>query len=170
MREEWLVLSDNALLAECRLIPYKASGPGGQKRNKVASAVRLVHVPSDIAVTASGSRSQSSNKATAVSKLRRQIALQYREDRQQVPDAKQVKYLLENRNRWKSERFHKEPQYWLGVSILLDGFCFLRCSLRETAQWLGISTGGLGTLLKSNSALRMRVNYYRRQASLSEIS
>ena len=51
-RVDWLALDDAALLADCDVHIYKASGPGGQHRNKVSSAVRLRHRPT--ATTAHG--------------------------------------------------------------------------------------------------------------------
>ena len=67
--------SDERLLAECELQRYRAPGPGGQKRNKTDSAVRLHHRPSTLAVTATESRSQHDNKRKALGRLRTQIAV-----------------------------------------------------------------------------------------------
>ena len=44
-REDYLALDDARLLAQCQVHTYRASGPGGQKRNKTSSAVRLHHRP-----------------------------------------------------------------------------------------------------------------------------
>ena len=37
---DYLALDDRALLGQCEVDVYRASGPGGQKRNKIESAVR----------------------------------------------------------------------------------------------------------------------------------
>src|SRR5262245_45186692 len=55
-------LSDEQLLAECRLEAHRGSGPGGQKRQKTSNAIRLTHLPSGIGVVAGESRSAAENK------------------------------------------------------------------------------------------------------------
>ncbi len=52
---------------------FKSSGPGGQKKNKTESAVRIQHLPSGITVTATESRSQSVNKGTALDRLKERL-------------------------------------------------------------------------------------------------
>ena len=70
-----LEYSDASLLAECAVDCYRASGPGGQKRNKTSSAVRLRHLPSGLSAIAEESRSQHENKAKALDRLRGEIAV-----------------------------------------------------------------------------------------------
>lgn len=48
---------------------FKSPGPGGQKKNKTMSAVRLVHVPTSTTVISCNERSQSDNKRRAMEQL-----------------------------------------------------------------------------------------------------
>ena len=79
-REVWTALSDPQLLAQCEVDTYRASGPGGQKRNKTSSAVRLRHPPSGLIVIAEESRSQHENRARALRRLRQALYLKLREE------------------------------------------------------------------------------------------
>src|SRR5438105_12507300 len=79
-RATWANLSDRQLLAQCALDTYRASGPGGQKRNKTSSAVRLRHPPSGLIVIAEESRSQHENRARALRRMRQALYLKVRDD------------------------------------------------------------------------------------------
>ncbi|MFM8551845.1 MAG: peptide chain release factor-like protein [Nitrospiraceae bacterium] len=57
-------LAREVIVETCR-----AGGPGGQHRNVTDSAVRLLHRPSGVQVTASESRSQHRNRAVAWERL-----------------------------------------------------------------------------------------------------
>jgi ribosome-associated protein len=65
-----LALGDEALAAECREEFIVAGGPGGQHRNKSATGVRLVHLPTGTTVTATERRSQAQNRSAAMRRLR----------------------------------------------------------------------------------------------------
>src|SRR4030088_414370 len=79
-REIWTSLSDAQLLAQCEVDTYRASGPGGQKRNKTSSAVRIRHLPSGLIVIAEESRSQHENRVRALRRLRQALYLKIREE------------------------------------------------------------------------------------------
>lgn len=57
------------LKAECTVEFVKASGPGGQHRNKRETGVRLAHMPSGIVVMATERRSQLQNLEVAFERL-----------------------------------------------------------------------------------------------------
>lgn len=65
--------SDEALLAECDVDVFRASGPGGQSVNTSDSAVRLKHRPSGVTVVARRERSQLMNKRAALRRLRARL-------------------------------------------------------------------------------------------------
>jgi hypothetical protein len=66
------------LLSECEAKRQRRSGPGGQHRNKVETAVILTHLPTGISAEANERRSQSENHDQAVFRLRLRLALQVR--------------------------------------------------------------------------------------------
>lgn len=57
------------LLAESEVDTYRSSGPGGQKKNKTESSVRVRHLPSGITRVATESRSQTRNRVAALERV-----------------------------------------------------------------------------------------------------
>ena len=58
-----------ALARDCDVTPFKSSGPGGQKKNKTESSVRVVHRPTGITRIATESRSQLRNRELALQRV-----------------------------------------------------------------------------------------------------
>ena len=63
------------LARECEITPFRSSGPGGQKKNKVASSVRVRHRPSGVVRIATESRSQARNRQLALERVLAELAL-----------------------------------------------------------------------------------------------
>jgi peptide chain release factor 2 len=59
--------------SEIRVEFARSSGPGGQNVNKRETAVRVIHIPTNIAVHADGERSQAQNREKAMQILRGKI-------------------------------------------------------------------------------------------------
>ena len=66
------------VLAECEQRFTRRSGPGGQNRNKVETAVVLHHRPTGLVAEASERRSQGENRERALFRLRLLMALEIR--------------------------------------------------------------------------------------------
>jgi hypothetical protein len=73
------------LLAECEQRFTRRSGPGGQNRNKVETAVILRHPPTGLVAEASERRSQGENRDRALFRLRLLMALEIRRPAAEVP-------------------------------------------------------------------------------------
>ena len=65
----------------------RSSGPGGQNVNKVATAVRIVHIPTGETVLCSVERSQEQNKRRAIGILQGRLQLAEEERRERELDA-----------------------------------------------------------------------------------
>jgi protein subunit release factor B len=64
---------------------YRSSGPGGQRKNKTETAVRLTHLPSGITVIATEYRSQAQNRKLAFERLRERLLKLNRPRRRRIP-------------------------------------------------------------------------------------
>src|SRR5213078_3970839 len=57
------------LARDCDITAYRSSGPGGQKKNKTESSVRVRHRPTRITRIATESRSQTRNRERALERV-----------------------------------------------------------------------------------------------------
>lgn len=96
------------LLREVRIDVYRAAGPGGQHVNRTESAVRLVHFPSGVVVTAADTRSQLRNREIALARLIERLKrLNYRPRKRvptRVPRAAKARRLASKRHHAERKR------------------------------------------------------------------
>ena len=101
------------LAAQCEITPFKSSGPGGQKKNKTESSVRVRHLPSGITRIATESRSQLRNRALALARVWEALERRARKPKPRVatrPSRAAVeRRMAEKRRRADLKRGRKDP-------------------------------------------------------------
>jgi hypothetical protein len=159
-----LLATDDALIAQCDVDRYRASGPGGQHRNKTESAVRLRHKLTGVSAIGEDSRSQSENKLHAVRRLRSAIALEVREPvaiENYTPSAR-LAALVAAGTAPLGAKTRLTGDYWAAMAELLDLLVAGQLELAATAQRLGITTGAMSKLLLHDEQVARVVNDLRR--------
>ena len=165
-RSTWAHLTDARRLAQCDVDTYRASGPGGQKRNKTSSAVRLRHAPTGLLVIAEESRSQHHNKAKCLVRLYQALFLHLRDP---LPLAMQLSGTLAEHPdfapaRAADGRLHlgvKDPRFWPAVGVVLDGLVAATGHVSTLADWLGTSTANVIDFLQTDPKVWQEANRIR---------
>ena len=167
--DDYLALDDDALLRQCRVDYRRDSGPGGQKRNKVESAVRLTHTTSGVVASAAEDRSQHVNKRRALNRLRTNIAHSVRRpvDLDEPFDNEECAGLLP----WTSAQRvgAKSPLRPRAEQALLDVLDACGGSIGDAATYLGGSTGQLSKVLTKDTRLKDAANAIRRRFDLGPL-
>ncbi len=157
-----LALDDAALLTECDVHLYKASGPGGQHRNKVTSAVRLHHRPSGLTVTGTERRSQHENKANAVKRLREALAVHSRAPLPAEVTWPPTVQVQDGRLRVNE----KNPAFCDVLGLVLDALAACEGRHQDAAAKLGVSGSSLVRFLAQHGAAWAEANRIRAAAGL----
>src|SRR4051812_38375510 len=166
MRSTWTCLTEAQLLAQCDVDTYRASGPGGQKRNKTSSAVRLRHPPTGLIVIAEESRSQHENKAKALRRLGHALFLHLRDP---LPPAALTPEAVAAHPDYRDARDHagrldmnpKNPRFWPAVGVVLDVLAAVEARVADAAGLLGVSTGNLIDFLRTDPKVWQEANRLR---------
>ena len=162
-------LPEEDLLALCRRDNTRGSGPGGQHRNRVATAVRLTHSETGIMGQASERRSQKENLVKALFRLRLNLALEHRKP---LEDADfEVPYQpgpwWESRLRNGRMRINPEHKdFPSALAEVLDLVALHQDDLAKVADWLGVSISQLVKFLALEPRALGAINRRRQQAGL----
>lgn len=165
-RAAWTRLSDAQLLGQCAVDTYRASGPGGQKRNKTSSAVRLRHEPSGLIVIAEESRSQHENRARALRRLRQALYLQVRHELSPAELAPETvtrgeDYQPARTADGRLDVGRKDARFWPAVGVVLDVLQAVEARVADAARVLGVSTGNLIDFLETDPKVWQQANLLR---------
>jgi hypothetical protein len=160
-RSVWTHLSDHELLRQCDVDTYRASGPGGQKRNKTSSAVRVRHQPTGLIVIAEESRSQHENRAKALERLRHAFYLELREPVAAEAIAQHPDFIEARSADGHLHLGKKNPHFWPAVGVVLDVLEAVAARVSEAAALLGTSTGNLVDFLQTHPRVWQQANLLR---------
>ncbi len=192
-------MSDEELLAQCDIHIYKSSGPGGQHRNKVSSAVRLRHRETGVTAHGDDSRSQHQNKAMAIRRLRMNMALRLRSPLAEpgpaaarvadVPSARRAgvspasatlpavvrecMFIARGGDAKGSQRLEvgsKDARFWQVAAFVLDVLEAHKGQLAAAAAYIGITTGNLSRMLESERHLFAAGQEIRKAHGLKPLS
>lgn len=145
------------LLRDCSFQRTRRSGPGGQHRNKVETAVVVEHQPTGIHSEASERRSQEQNRQVAIQRLRVKLAIEVR-----TPPAAKVSDLW--RSRAQGGKLDVNIEHIDFPAILAEALDTISAGdfeLAGAAIRLGVSSSQLVKLLKLEPAALASVNRER---------
>jgi len=93
---------------------YRSSGPGGQRKNKTETSVRLTHLPSGITVIATEHRSQAQNRELAFERLQERLIKMNQRRKRRVPTSVPLKVIERKKEEKKilsaKKRLRQKPQ------------------------------------------------------------
>jgi protein subunit release factor B len=104
-----------ALRRQVTIETFRSRGPGGQRKNKTETAVRLKHLPSGITVTATEHRFQSQNLSLAFERLQKRLMQLNRPKKRRVstsvPSRAKERRREEKRIRSEKKRCRQTPPF-----------------------------------------------------------
>ncbi|MEM1212315.1 MAG: peptide chain release factor-like protein [Planctomycetota bacterium] len=164
MEEHPAAWEEARLLRACVVERTRGSGPGGQRRNKVATGVRVRHEPTGLVSEAGERREPEANRRTAVFRLRVLLALEVRVQRAGASALW--------RSRCQSGRLSISPEHVDFPAVLaemLDVLAMHGWQLRETADAWGGTPSQWVKVLKAEPRALDKLNAEREKAGLKRL-
>jgi len=153
------------LLKDCQVKRTRGSGPGGQHRNKVETAIVVEHLPTGQRGEASERRSQDQNRRQAIHRLRIKLAIS---DRRPPADCLSDAW----RGRIKAGRIAINPEHEDFPALLaeaLDVVCGSSFEIPAAAEQLRLTASQLVKFLKIERGALELVNQERIATGLSRL-
>ncbi len=155
------------LLKDCSVERTRRSGPGGQHRNKVETAIVLTHRPTGIQAEANERRSQPENHAVATFRLRVRLAVEIRQ-----PVIPELSPSALWQSRCAQNRIQINPQHDDFPALLAEALDVLASQdweITVAAEWLGCSTSQLGKFLQLEPLAFGTLNQQRQTRGLRSL-
>ena len=163
---EYWELSDEELLQQCDWYAGRASGPGGQKRNKTHSAINMIHAPTKITVIANEHRMQGENRQLALKRLRLQLALALRRDIDLETFVIPTEVSAQINGKGKLAVNPDNHKYLPIIAAMLDLLTVYRGQVSKAADRLGITTTNFINVLHDDPKLWTEAQHLRQRFQL----
>ncbi len=157
-------VDDRVLERQCQVEPLRRSGPGGQRRNKVQTGIRLLHRPTGLRVEAAERRSREENRRVALRRLRMELALVVRTGN--GPEGFPSPAWQKRCHQGRLSLAPSSKEFPALLAEALDCIACFKADVKRAAEQLGCTPSQLVKLLKRQPQALELVNRWRKEQDL----